>query len=190
MQTEVEAPVEEPLSFRERHPAVRQRSPPSRGSTWPSPGRGRWPSSARRAAASRRCWSWWPASRSPMPARDPARRHRRGGHAARRAPTCPSATCCCPGATRSATPRSRWSARACRARRRAAPLSRSSSASGSPSSSTRARPSCRAGCASASPSCARCCRAGRCSCLDEPFGALDAITRARLQRVARRRARR
>ena len=47
-------------------------------------------------------------------------------------------------------------------------------------SSEPTRMSSRAGCASGSRSCGRCCPASALLCLDEPFGALDAITRAEM----------
>ena len=53
--------------------------------------------------------------------------------------------------------------------------------SGWRASSRRGRPSSRAGCASGSRSSARCWPASRCCALDEPFAALDAITRAEMQ---------
>ena len=63
--------------------------------------------------------------------------------------------------------RARVPGRAAGARRAGAP-SRCSSASGSPSSRARARPSSPAACASAWPSCARCCPAGPCCCSTSP----------------------
>ena len=56
-----------------------------------------------------------------------------------------------------------------------------STSSGSPASTRPARTSSRGACASASPSPERCSPAGPLLCLDEPFGALDAITRIELQ---------
>ena len=81
------------------------------------------------------------------------------------APTCPSATCCCRGARRSTTPRSRSSSQgdaAAEARERARPLFerlRARRASSRPGPT-----SCRAGCASGSRSCARCWPASPCCC--------------------------
>ena len=185
MQTKVEAPVTEPRSIsgtqrRGRAASTRRfgardrargprpaRCAPARCSAWSAP----------RAAASRRCSSWWPGLQEPDAG------DRVGGRPARGAPTCPSATCCCRGATRSATPRWRWSARACaaqraRARARAAAV-RALRAGGV--RGTRARPTCPAACASAWRSCARCCPGRPVLLLDEPFAALDAITRAEMQ---------
>ena len=65
--------------------------------------------------------------------------------------------------------------------RPAAAATRGSSASAWTGSSTRAPPRCPAGCASASRSCARCWPGGSLLCLDEPFAALDALTRAQAQ---------
>ena len=78
------------------------------------------------------------------------------------APTCPSATSCCPG-TRHSTTR-RWPcATAASARpRRGGRRGRCSSASASPASRARRRPSSPAGCASASPSSAPSSPASRC----------------------------
>ena len=75
-------------------------------------------------------------------------------------------------AHRAACSRAQARARAAPAFRRARPGA---------ASSRRARTSSRAGCASAWRSCARCSRASQLLCLDEPFGALDAITRAEMQ---------
>ena len=104
--------------------------------------------------------------REPQRGRDRGRRRarppRRGSPAA---PTCRSATCCCPGcaaidnAALALRNRGAAARRGARARRR-----RCSSASGSPASSARGRPSSPAGCASGSPSCARCSPASRCCC--------------------------
>ena len=111
-----------------------------------------------------------PARADRRPAR--ARARHRGestASAARRsgwpaAPTCPSATCCCPGSRRSTTPRWRRATAAPRGRTPGSGPRRCSSASGSPGFERRVRPSSPAGCASGSPSCARCWPASRCCC--------------------------
>ena len=73
-----------------------------------------------------------------------------------------------------------------RAQARARAPRRCSPSSGSTASSTPDRTSCRAACASAWRSCARCSSGKPVLCLDEPFGALDAITRCEMQEWLRR----
>ena len=64
---------------------------------------------------------------------------------------------------------------------RARPPTPGSSASAWTASSRRGRPRSPAACASASRSCARCSPGAPLLCLDEPFDALDALTRAQAQ---------
>ena len=102
--------------------------------------------------------------------------------ASRAAPSCPSATCCCPGSRRSTTPRWRCATGAPRkaeARRRAG--RRCSSASAWPGSSARA-PAELSGGMRQRVAFLRTLLAGKpVLALDEPFASLDAITRAEMQ---------
>ena len=140
MQVEAEAPATEPLSFETVTRRFGALTALDARSSLAGSGRGR---GARRGRpiGLRQVDTARAGGRAPGARR---RGHARAGgrhappSAARPAPTCPSATCCCPGATRSATPPSRSSARACRGPRRAGAPSRSSSASAWRSSSARA----------------------------------------------------
>ena len=91
---------------------------------------------ARPGAASRRCSSWSRACASRTRGTDRRRRRPRAPPSgSRAAPTCRSATCCCPGCARSTTPRWRSEPRAlARGGPRARPR-RCSTASASPASS-------------------------------------------------------
>ena len=173
MQTETEAPAPEPLSLgRQRSrsaacvaPTVAARRGDRARGRRPARARGRGGGGrrARPAAASRRCSSWSPGSRSPTRAREAARRER-----AARLDACAympqrdlllpwrdalgnaALALECQGvSTRRGPPPGGAAVRALRPGGvRARPT----------------RPSCPAGCASASRSCARCSPAGRCCC--------------------------
>ena len=83
----------------------------------------------------------------------------------RPAPTCPSATCCCPWRDALANAALALECQGVRARR-GAPAGGAAVRALRPGRvrATPGRPSCRAGCASGSRSCARCSRAARCCC--------------------------
>ena len=125
MQTEAEAPATEPLSS-ESHAAVPEGHALSRASTSSvrqRRGAGRGRAVGLRQVDAARADGGPPGAGRGHGLRARARRTRPS--AAPPAPTCRSATCSSPGATRSRTPPWRSSARACRAaeaRRRAEPL--------------------------------------------------------------------
>ena len=155
METKVEASVAEPLSVPGQGVTLRgvgRRLRSRRADVTALEGvdltvrrrRGRWRRRAPRAAASRPCSSSSPASRSPTRAR--SRWRRDGAGQPRRvlvhAPARPPAAVARRARQRRARAGER---RACAAARRASAPRRCSSASAWPSSSTRARPRCRAG---------------------------------------------
>ena len=170
MRTEAEAPATEPLSLANVTRAVPERSRRSQGIDLTArAGRGAGRGRAVRLREVDAARADGRASRSPTRASCPSRARATRPRAAPPAPTCPSATCSCPGATRSATPRSRSSARACaraEARRRAEPLFERFGLAEFERGAAGA--SCPAGCASAWPSCARSSRAAPCCCSTSP----------------------